>query len=631
MSAIVEESPRAAALRLARSALDAGYKAQALHTYRSADGSPSFYRIRLRNPATGAKWIRPMRPGPAGFELGEPVAPPSGKLLYRLADLVACPLARVWIVEGERCADALAEFGILATTSGGADSADAADWSALRGRSVVIWPDNDPAGRGYGERVASALTGIARDVRTIDVAALGLADKGDVVDWLQAHPEATREDVEALACAGTAPQAPKPYIVRRLADVVPRPVRWLWPGRIACGKVTMIAGNPGLGKSQLTASLAGIVSTGGLWPVDRTRCERGSVVLLNAEDAADDTIRPRLDAAGADVSRCYILDAMRVDGADGPERRMFSLREDAGRLRELLADIGDVRLVIVDPISAYLEGVDSHRNAEVRSLLAPLADVAEGSGAAVVLVSHLSKGGGSEALLRVNGSLAFVAAARAAYMVARDPDNPDRRLFLPLKNNIGTDTTGFAFKIEGATVGEIETSRVVWDSEHATVPADEALASGTADDRSEAADAAEWLAGFLADGPKKQNDCVKAGQREGYSPKMLRTARNRISATSRKAGFAGGWEWELPAKMPQGAQDAQDAQAICVGTFGEKGTFAADKRGTCAGCRHFKPDAVNPKAGLGTCDLGRGSFYPNMAHRCEARAPIKSEGTVCAG
>lgn len=629
MSAKLEESPREAALRFARSALDAGYKAQALHTYRSADGSPSFYRIRLRNPATGEKWIRPMRPGPAGFELGEPAAPPSGKLLYRLADLAACPLARVWIVEGERCADALAEFGILATTSGGADSADAADWSTLRGRSVVIWPDNDPAGRGYGERVAGALAGIARDVRTIDAAALRLADKGDVVDWLQAHPEATREAVEALAGGGVVQSgSPKPYIVRRLADVVPRPVRWLWPGRIACGKVTIIAGNPGLGKSQLTASLAGIVSTGGLWPVDRTRSERGSVVLLNAEDAADDTIRPRLDAAGADVSRCYILDAMRVEGADGPERRMFSLREDAGRLRELLADIGDVRLVIVDPISAYLEGVDSHRNAEVRSLLAPLADVAEGSGAAVVLVSHLSKGGGSEALLRVNGSLAFVAAARAAYMVARDPDDADRRLFLPLKNNIGTDTTGFAFKIEGATVGVNETSRVVWDSEHATVPADEALASGTADDRSEAADAADWLASFLADGPKKQNDCVKAGQREGYSPKMLRTARNRIGATSRKVGFTGCWEWELPAKVPQ---DAQDAQAICVGTFGEKGTFANDARGTCAGCQHFKPDAVNPTAGLGACGLGHGGFYPNMAHRCEARAPIQIEGASCAG
>lgn len=627
MNAALQECPRTAARRLARPALDAGYKAQALHTYRSADGTPSYYRIRLRNPATGEKWIRPMRPGPAGFELGEPAVPPLGKLLYRLADLAACPSACVWIVEGERCADALAEFGILATTSGGADSADSADWSALRGRSVVIWPDNDPAGRSYGERVASALAGIAQDVRTINAAGLGLADKGDVVDWLQAHPEATREDVEALAGRGVVRSGPpKPYIMRRLADVVPRPVRWLWPGRIACGKVTMIAGNPGLGKSQLTASLAGIVSTGGLWPVDRTRCERGSVVLLNAEDAADDTIRPRLDAAGADVSRCYILDAMRVDGADGPERRMFSLREDADRLRELLADIGDVRLVIVDPVSAYLEGVDSHRNAEVRSLLAPLADVAEGTGAAVVLVSHLSKGGGPEALLRVNGSLAFVAAARAAFAVSRDPETPDRRLFVPMKNNIGTDKTGFAFKIEGTTVGEIETSRVVWDSEHVTVTADEALAHGTADDRSEAADAAEWMAGFLADGPRKQSDCVKAGQREGYTPKMLRTARNRLGAVTRKADFAGGWVWELPPKMPKTPQGAQDAQSICVGTLGEKGTFADDAGGTCAGCRHFNPDPVNPNGGLGTCAQGRGSFYPNMAHRCEARAPI--EGTL---
>src|SRR5215831_1137619 len=102
-------------------------------------------------------------------------------------------------------------------------------------------------------------------------------------------------------------------IVRRLSEVEAKPIRWLWPGRIARGKVSMIAGHPGLGKSQITAALAAVVTTGGTWPVDRTQCERGSVILLNAEDDAADTIRPRLEAAGADISRIEIIEAV-VEG-----------------------------------------------------------------------------------------------------------------------------------------------------------------------------------------------------------------------------------------------------------------------------------------------------------------------------
>jgi AAA domain len=223
-------------------------------------------------------------------------------------------------------------------------------------------------------------------------------------------------------------------ILHRLAsDIKPQPIRWLWPGRIARGKVTVIAGHPGLGKSQVTASMAAIVSTGGQWPVDRSSCERGHVVIMSAEDDPGDTIRPRLEAAGADLTRVHIIDAV-ADGyrADGTQcQRGFRLDADTARLGTMLAQIGDVRLVVIDPITAYLGETDSHKNAEIRALLMPLADLAAKHGAAVLCISHLTKAGNTDVLMRVMGSLAFVAAARAAYVVARDQDDPARRLFLP--------------------------------------------------------------------------------------------------------------------------------------------------------------------------------------------------------
>lgn len=305
-------------------------------------------------------------------------------------------------------------------------------------------------------------------------------------------PAPARNPASPVKPTCTAASAPQPastrssdtagrLAYRRASDIQAKPVRWLWPGRIARGKVSMLAGNPGLGKSQITSSLAATVTTGGIWPVDRSRCARGNVVFLSAEDDAEDTIRPRLEAAGADLSRVFILDAV-VDGyrADGSEvQRGFNLKTDLARLGRMLDEIGGAALIVIDPITAYLGETDSHKNAEIRALLAPLGDLAAKHGAAVVCVSHLNKSTGGEALMRVTGSLAFVAAARAAFIVAKDPESDARRLFLPMKNNIGNDRSGLAFAIESAqvksTAGLIETSRIAWESDPVTVTADEAM------------------------------------------------------------------------------------------------------------------------------------------------------------
>jgi len=135
-------------------------------------------------------------------------------------------------------------------------------------------------------------------------------------------------------------EKPLPFSFRRLSEIQAKPIRWLWPGRIARGKVAMLAGHPGLGKSQLTASIAAIVTTGGIWPVDKTRCERGNVVFFSAEDDAEDTIRPRLEAAGADLDCVFILDAVLEENGNRP--RAFNLKADLPRLGQMLKYIGDV-------------------------------------------------------------------------------------------------------------------------------------------------------------------------------------------------------------------------------------------------------------------------------------------------
>ena len=203
------------------------------------------------------------------------------------------------------------------------------------------------------------------------------------------------------AALDLAAKTPAPSLIyRRLSDVQAKPILWLWKGRFARGKVSMIAGNPGLGKSQITASMAAIVSTGGVWPVDRIACECGNVIILSAEDDPSDTIRPRLEAAGADLSRLYVLDAV-VEGyhSDGGEiRRTFNLKSDINRLGDMLAEIGEVALIVIDPISAYLGGTDSHNNADIRALLSPLSELAAKYSAAIVCVSHLNKNSSGEAL-----------------------------------------------------------------------------------------------------------------------------------------------------------------------------------------------------------------------------------------
>ncbi len=353
--------------------------------------------------------------------------------------------------------------------------------------------------------------------------------------------------------------------VKRILDVRSKPIRWLWPGRFARGKVSMIAGHPGLGKSQITVNIAATVTQGGRWPVDNTHCEPGNVLFVSAEDDVADTIRPRLEASGADLSRCDFLEATKCEEG---EKRGFDLGEDIGRLDRYLEHRGDVALIVIDPITAYLGSVDSHKNAEVRGLLMRLSELAEKHSVAVIAISHFNKGKDRNAVLKTTGSVAFVAAVRSVYAVAEDPDNPERRLFLPVKNNIGPDNSGLSFTIEQVDLsGGINTSRIVWGNEPVSISADDALSPDTGDERSALDEAKDFLSAELGFGPCEANQLFAEARKAGIAERTLKRAKASLKVQSRKSGINGSWRWELPEE----GQGCQSETVAPLASFDEIG------------------------------------------------------------
>ncbi|MGH8502003.1 MAG: AAA family ATPase [Gammaproteobacteria bacterium] len=382
-------------------------------------------------------------------------------------------------------------------------------------------------------------------------------------------------------------------VTRCLADVEPEPIRWLWPGRIARGKLTLTVGDPGLGKSFLTLDIAARVSTGAAWP-DRRSNRQGSVILLSAEDDAGDTIRPRLDAMGADVSRIHVLDAVRhIDHDAGEASERMPTLGDTAALAEAIVSAGDVRLVIVDPVSAYLGQVDSHKNADLRALLSPLAKLAATYGVAVVAVSHLNKST-SSAIYRTMGSLAFTAAARAVWCVAKDKNDERRRLLIPVKNNIACDSGGLAYRIVGAEPGRIE-----WEPEPISITADDALNSEPDEIRSEREDAIHWLREVLADGPAKVKDLQQWARDAGHTWATVRRAKTALNVQATKAGFENSaWYWELP-KVLIDAEGAHVIKRETVSTFAEDAQGAPLKSvSTFDKSEHLRGNAADVSAAI---------------------------------
>jgi hypothetical protein len=338
---------------------------------------------------------------------------------------------------------------------------------------------------------------------------------------------------------------------------------WLWNGWLAAGKLHLICGAPSTGKTTIAVALAACLTCGGRWP-DGTRAQCGSAVIWSGEDDVADTLNPRLRAAGADMSRVHMVEGM-MDGAD---RYPFDPARDMAALRAALLTVPDVRLIVIDPIVSVVAG-DSHKNAEVRRGLQPLVDLAGQLRCAVLGVTHFSKGtGGRDPVERVTGSLAFGAMPRLVMVTAKQEakdDQPERRVMLRAKSNIGPDGGGFVYDLRQGELPEypgIEASRVRWGEViHGT--ARELLADVEQVDAeaSETRDAVNWLRELLADGPIKVKDVRQQAEGDGFAWRSLQRAMRKAGVVSRRAGFGMEATWALTSSNATVAPVAPHAES----------------------------------------------------------------------
>jgi len=354
-------------------------------------------------------------------------------------------------------------------------------------------------------------------------------------------------------------------IGKLLSGVEPEEVSWLWPSWLALGKLALVDGDPGLGKSAMTLDLAARVSSGKAFP-DGAECEPAGVVLLSAEDGLADTIRPRLDAAGADTSR--ILALATVPDENGHDR-LLSIPEDLPLIQKGIRRVG-ARLVVVDPLMAFLSGeTNSHRDQDVRRALAPFAGLAERTGAAVLVIRHLNKAAANNPLYRGGGSIGIIGAARMAFVVGKDSQDENRRVLASTKNNLAMPPQSLMFALEEAENGSV---RINWLG-NSEVSAKDILA--TPQDREHAdarSEAVEFLNDVLADGPLPAKQVIEEADDAGIAEKTLRRAKKllnvivyRESTTGEKRG-SGRWLWKLPMVelvedgLQGGHQDVQGGQ-----------------------------------------------------------------------
>jgi putative DNA primase/helicase len=330
-------------------------------------------------------------------------------------------------------------------------------------------------------------------------------------------------------------------VLLRMADVEAQDVSWLWPGRLPFGRLRLLVGRPGEGKSFATLDWAARVSNGSDWP-DGSPCESGSVLLVSAEDDPGDTIRPRLDAHDADSTKIHMLKGVNAKSKSGKAIEEAFTLADLEPLKQALSTIGDVRLIVIDPIGSYVGGrVDAHRDNEVRGVLAPLAALAQETGAAVVLVAHQRKGAAANPDDMVLGSRAFTGLARSVLHLMRDPDDEDRRFLLPGKMNLSIPAPGLAF-----TIGD-EPARVQWEADPVSITASEVLAKSSGGS-SAGDEVGDWLRDFLNNGPMPVSEIKKMAKQDGLAWRTIERAKKRIGATATREGFASGgrWMWAMP-------------------------------------------------------------------------------------
>jgi DNA polymerase len=540
----------------------AGGPTESVFIYRAASGEP-YLKVEKRQTARSARGKQYPQYHWTGsaWALGKPKGP---KIPYRLPELIAAPLeTAVHIAEGEKDAETLAALGLIATTN--SEGAKKGSWAPelnqwFVGRKRVFIPeDNDDSGRRFAQEKAKALEGIVPDIRIVSFP--DVPEGEDVTFWLR---QLGHSAADYLARCEASPEWAPPLQSVCATDVSMNAVSWWWPNRFALGKLGIIAGLPDEGKGQLFALVAARITTGGLWPCNEGRAPLGNIIYLQSEDGLGDTVVPRLVAAGADRSRVHFVSLV----VDHGKKRMLSLRDDLERLRKKIVEIGDVRVVLIDPVSAYMSGavaggrIDTFRTGDVRAVLGPVSELAEELNIGVLCIMHFNKKADvTNIVLRISDSLAFGAAARHVYAAIDDKEN-DRKLLVRGKNNLARRDTGktLAYRFSDKYVGDdpktkepIRAPFVEFDDAYVDITAAEAM-SAVSDFKSPGTGerARTLLRDMLAGGaPVPESVFQDMAKEEDISWSTMKNVKRKLrikSVRSEAAGVEGKghWLWQWP-------------------------------------------------------------------------------------
>jgi hypothetical protein len=357
-------------------------------------------------------------------------------------------------------------------------------------------------------------------------------------------------------------------ILTRLSDVEPLPVEWLWRAWIPLGMLTILDGDPGLGKSTLLLDLVARLSRGDSMPDGSPGPTAAGSVILSAEDDLARVIRPRLDFAGADPS---LVATLHVATEGGEPRDPTISPEDLEAVEDAVHEMS-ARLVIVDPLVAFLPAdVNAHRDQDVRRSLRELRGLAERTGAGVVPLRHLNKNVGGSALYRGGGSIGIIGAARSGLLLAADPEDPsgEARVLAVVKSNLAPHPRSLRLRLIPSENPDI--ARVEWVGGTDQTATSLLAVPSDPEERTALDDATGFLREALAAGPRRARDVEKDAAREGIKPRTLRRSRKALRVVHRKSGQPGDssqhWLWSLP----EDVQRNREAQAPNVATASDLG------------------------------------------------------------
>lgn len=405
--------------------------------------------------------------------------------------------------------------------------------------------------------------------------------------------------------------------VVRLADVTPEIPQWIWPGKIVLGALNLIDGDPDIGKTTVALDIAARVTCGAAMPEGPSGDLDGphAVIYLTAEDSLASTIRPRLDAAGADCSLVHSVTGVAV--GDDPDRPL-ELPTDIGLLEDMIRDTG-AKLVVTDVLVAFLaDQVKTLSDHSVRRVLSQLFKMAERTGAAVVALRHLNKSGGGNPLYRGGGSIGIIGQARSGLILAKDPEDESglQRILAVSKGNLAPPEWkgSVAYTLESMAGAA---PRVQWSGRSELTAASLLTVSFSSDERDERAEIEDLLRDVLADGRVPANEVLGAGRKAGHSDKAIRAARKRLGVEIQREGFgAGGLSyWSLPGPILGILSQSQEE-----GKYAKYGESMAPTGSTNGRTRHgFSGEGSEPPP-TWNCRCGRSSVG-NRCWNCKTARP----------